>query len=1312
MNGLSFRDKMDRIDTRNIMGHICCIIAIFLVITTFSALMVGGDPEELEASRLLGGGEWTDDLSDQSHIISTQNVDYWNEGFTIEPNPTPVWQDNFESYTHGQNIIGSNGWIFHDNGNHGTVKADNSMSGTPSNTVCVMDNTDESSNQGVLSSTFNIAKGKVECYLMTNYIWDDDHTSTKLVLHGSTTTSPDSTTRLVLIGFNENGFSYYSSTSGGYVNIYSSASTMTWYKVTISFDCTISKYNVMIESTSGSILGDVQDIPMENSYPSVRRLGINTGRENVYPFQQDFISYMDDVKVFDHSIIETGEVITEYMELEGGNFWSTLYIDQFTDGGTLKFEFLDESGIPYQDLSYDDQAMETDIRFLNGMGIRGFSLKFIFSSTPLDTVVLRGWSYEWNSSGYFYDGFNTGLLIEDSTSNLKMENGILSLGEDQQLGMIRTVSIEPSGQFYWDSIQINSNIPPMAKIYVDVFYGLSLNPINGYTHLTGDVIDISSLDPSLYDNISLRLRFENWSLFGPTVDSITVHWIPNSGTELTSIDFVDTVYRGIEEKMVLDIEENEQPIGRLDVSIDLKHEDSTYWTSEIIVGPYYNSTSDKWECLISPGLEAEVGNYTIRVQILDDFLNLFEYESPVLLKVLNNLPSPPQVELRPASPRTVDDIKAVMTLASEDADSPSVVYDYMWYLNGEHVSKYDSFGVIEYTDRTFDSTNTKKGDVVTLEVFADDGLNKTGPYTLSRTIRNTPPLPIDGFPGNISMVEDTPLTLEFSNITYDIDGDPLEITSSVPVNFALDIDNTAKEMTIGPDQNWFGTETITLTVSDGDDQLSIPLKIDVMPVNDLPEGAILLPEQDMEIEVDTRVTLSAEATDVETYDDDLDIIWMKNETEISDELYHQYLFNEVGFFNITCHVDDGDDRVLIGYRMITVVDSTPEYLKDDFKRTYADADGAILYDVVDFEGNIEDVREVPGTEIDIISLVSELKGEDVRITMTLGSSPAVDDPSISYYVFFPRPDWEEPQFDSGLAEADTADGVIPPSGYYFSVGTYGSLGYLKFDSQGGSYGDPAVDGNNITWSVPAVMIVNSIDDLENLELYGVSLRSSETSIVITKGFDTIGKGSGEHTVTDQPGDISSTGDDENGISILTILLLIILVILIVVIIGLILVIMRSGKGKEKGTEKESGADGSGISTPADPALPSGTPVQGGPVLPQTKEPAPPRLGSNSSAIGALPGAQEPGQTQNPSHAIQQTGAAVYSQTEEPAHPVSPPVPAIDVPGPVPPGETFPDARSPQPAPPEPLAHREDPPLPQTEPPAPTTNFQGNETVQQ
>jgi len=114
---------------------------------------------------------------------------------------------------------------------------------------------------------------------------------------------------------------------------------------------------------------------------------------------------------------------------------------------------------------------------------------------------------------------------------------------------------------------------------------------------------------------------------------------------------------------------------------------------------------------------------------------------------------------------------------------------------------------------------------------------------------------------------------DLNDLFFDVDGDDLdfEITGSINLTISI-IDGI---MNITPEANWFGTEIIEITASDGDLSNFINVTINVTSVNDAPYDVNIFAESSY-IEGEDQVVNSA-ALDVDIpYGDELTFSWQSN----------------------------------------------------------------------------------------------------------------------------------------------------------------------------------------------------------------------------------------------------------------------------------------------------------------------------------------------------------------------------------------------------------------------------------------------------
>jgi len=96
---------------------------------------------------------------------------------------------------------------------------------------------------------------------------------------------------------------------------------------------------------------------------------------------------------------------------------------------------------------------------------------------------------------------------------------------------------------------------------------------------------------------------------------------------------------------------------------------------------------------------------------------------------LNRPPQLSGIDFEPPQPTTLDAIRAVVT--AKDADEDRVDIDYQWFINGQER--------FEFRDAVLPARAFKKGDIIEVEVTANDGAAETERRSTELTIANSAP---------------------------------------------------------------------------------------------------------------------------------------------------------------------------------------------------------------------------------------------------------------------------------------------------------------------------------------------------------------------------------------------------------------------------------------------------------------------------------------------------------------------------------------------------------------------------------------------
>jgi hypothetical protein len=183
-----------------------------------------------------------------------------------------------------------------------------------------------------------------------------------------------------------------------------------------------------------------------------------------------------------------------------------------------------------------------------------------------------------------------------------------------------------------------------------------------------------------------------------------------------------------------------------------------------------------------------------------------------------------------------------------DEDLPSVTYDFTGYctqtwgetdpltltaIGSSHIDV-----TVTGFDVVFESNTPNWYGTEDVTFYLDDNIAARGRDVVSQVIPvtinsvNDPPTIV--LPDDFTFEEDGSLIEDFTPYIDDVDGDVL--TLSVVGNTNVTVSIAGSVVTFGAAQDWFGTETLTFTVDDGQTRATASDDVDVIvtPVNDPP----------------------------------------------------------------------------------------------------------------------------------------------------------------------------------------------------------------------------------------------------------------------------------------------------------------------------------------------------------------------------------------------------------------------------------------------------------------------------------------------
>jgi hypothetical protein len=313
--------------------------------------------------------------------------------------------------------------------------------------------------------------------------------------------------------------------------------------------------------------------------------------------------------------------------------------------------------------------------------------------------------------------------------------------------------------------------------------------------------------------------------------------------------------------------DSEEPEHLLTIICEYRLPSGTIFYDDYLSSPIYDI--DHWELYFSPPIDAKSGLYYFRITCNDSVHDTGEYHEQLIIDVENNIPLKPEIELKPESPTTIDDLE-VIVVASKDIETPGNELEMWcrWYKDGNYMPIYDNYTILP-------SSATSRGQKWNCMLQSYDG-EDFSPFAESETnIINSPPL-IDN-PVNSVVIKEDEINDRAVNLDWlfmDPDNDELYYTCTGKSNIVIKIEQTTGIVTFEPMDDWFGQETLVFTASDDKSEASHNIVAIVEPQNDAPElkkaGTVEVKPSDKTLEFNVyenawiNLTLIAEDADSDT----------------------------------------------------------------------------------------------------------------------------------------------------------------------------------------------------------------------------------------------------------------------------------------------------------------------------------------------------------------------------------------------------------------------------------------------------------------
>lgn len=812
---------------------------------------------------------------------------YWDDIKIIPPTGEGFlsgveFKEDFQSYSAGQSLFGENGWLMDSARNQASdnqqfTATTTGPSNMPSSQVGKIYNPDDGYSF-ILSRNLMMTSGTITCWFSTDTTIEG-YNSGGISLIKTASTSPSSSDRTSGLIVKGSDLRYRETSSSSSIVFAEGVITANvWYRFEIRFNCTDETVSYYVYDNNGDLIGAAIDTPMINPTDKIGRLEIFTDRDHNNAYTT---CWWDDIMI--RGLSSENSVVSNSITLPTGMKWTSMvsYFETYA-GNSVMLDVLDDNEGNIQGFNYDGSSDQIDLSPLNGLDIESIRLKASLIGTTSDSPSFKGWGVEWSHRYSWRDSFLTSLQV-GSFTDTEVDSGRLVLSSASTTGSMETEAISLPSANQWTVVKADIDLGTGSMVAVDVLDDETGNVVPGYSGLAGSGMvswNISSIDMESFDRIRLRVNLQEGGTAPPSVRSLSVSWTPDRPPVIEGLTIVDHVFRTDLAILSMDISDPDNPDDSLFVEVLSRHSTEIEWSDTLLSTPVYNYTNSRWQCDFHPGSDAKTGNYSFRVMARDPVGRTIYEVFLNSTRVKNNIPQPPLISLQPELPRSYSEIVASIQSPGSDIETTNLIYDCYWYVNNIMIFDETDYGLRADQTSVLSPDNTKKGDVVKCSVRSFDGLDHSIFGSSSVTIQNSPPVISSDWPETIELDEDeTDDSLNIMDYIEDLDDDDITWSVSGAEEIDVTIDESG-QLLIAPAENYFGTENLTINVSDGDSFREMHLSVLVHPVND---GPIILSFDASGFSAKTGEDLEfiIEATDIDT--DDLIYFWSKDGVKLSSQ---------------------------------------------------------------------------------------------------------------------------------------------------------------------------------------------------------------------------------------------------------------------------------------------------------------------------------------------------------------------------------------------------------------------------------------------
>ncbi|UCC93004.1 MAG: VCBS repeat-containing protein, partial [Thermoplasmata archaeon] len=473
---------------------------------------------------------------------------------------------------------------------------------------------------------------------------------------------------------------------------------------------------------------------------------------------------------------------------------------------------------------YTRGAMSVEVTDLDGTGWKDL----VFAQHTNGTSFLTWSDIEFGMETGWYDMFSRSVRTAGA-SDVAVEY-LFDPGDAGYMSQAIT-PIDPDSTGGFHTLRYTANIGVDVNATVHVFDAITWEVLASTRMASGT--NEWDLRGEVYfkSHQSIRLVVELQGLEDPTdftLDELYVNWTGRvkAPPVLEGMDLSDRLALRMT-TVTLRVWSRDEYDPPEDMFLTIEHQLSgeTMWKRDMVRS--MKCVEGVWNVELYLGPTLPVGNYRFKASLMDQDGMETEMVSLRSLDVLNHVPTAPGIALEPERPTTGDTLRVTITRSARDEEGQGLSYRFYWYRMGTLVP--------ELTSDSVGPEHTFKGQNWSVKVKAFDG-DDEGPAATAWVVIGNSPVTTVGPIMEIIIPEDGSYDeLFLTEVFNDPDGGLLSFSYDTDmIRLEVSIDEVTGQVTLTPEENWWGEGTITFRASDGDSGAELTVSVSVSSVNDLP----------------------------------------------------------------------------------------------------------------------------------------------------------------------------------------------------------------------------------------------------------------------------------------------------------------------------------------------------------------------------------------------------------------------------------------------------------------------------------------------